>query len=43
VFGVGAWHFQTRREWRRVARSSGFATVHEIRETPFVHGMALCL
>ncbi|TMK88356.1 MAG: methyltransferase domain-containing protein [Actinobacteria bacterium] len=43
AFGAGALHFQTRREWRRVAKLAGFAAVREIRETRFVRGIAPCL
>lgn len=42
AFGPGAWHFQTRREWMRLAALAGFSTVQEITKTAFVRGFALC-
>lgn len=42
AFGPGAFHFQTRREWERLARRSGFSTVREVTKTSFVRGLALC-
>jgi SAM-dependent methyltransferase len=42
AFGSAAWHFQTRREWTRLAHRSGFDTLQEITKTAFVRGLALC-
>ena len=42
AFGPGALHFQTRREWERLARGAGFTTVQEVAKTSFVRGFALC-
>lgn len=42
AFGPGALHFQSRREWQRLARRSGLSTVHEVAMTSFVRGFALC-
>jgi SAM-dependent methyltransferase len=42
AFGPGALHFQSRREWLRLARRSGLSTVHEVTMTSFVRGFALC-
>lgn len=41
AFGPAAWHFQTRREWLRLADRSGF-DVAEVKMTPFVRGFSLC-
>lgn len=41
AFGPGAWHFRTRREWKRVATAAGFGGVEEARATAFVRGLAL--
>lgn len=42
AFGPGALHFQSRREWQRLARRSGLSTVNEVAMTSFVRGFALC-
>ena len=42
AFGPGALHFQSRREWQRLARRSGLSIVHEVTMTSFVRGFALC-
>ncbi len=36
AFGPGAFHFYSRRHWRRLAIDSGFEIVHESGMTPFV-------
>lgn len=41
AFGPAAWHFQTRREWLRLAERGGYQ-VQEAKVTPFVRGLALC-
>jgi hypothetical protein len=42
AFGPGAWHFQTRSEWLRLAARSGFGAVEEAHMTTFVRGLSLC-
>ena len=42
AFGPAALHFQSRREWQRLAGRSGLSTVHEVAMTSFVRGFALC-
>ncbi len=36
AFGPGAFHFYSRRHWRRLAIDAGFEIAHESRMTPFV-------
>lgn len=42
VFGLGAFHFQSRREWQHLAGRSGFDVAEEVTKTAFVRGFALC-
>lgn len=41
AFGPGAWHFQPRGEWLRLARRSGLHTIEERKMTPFVRALAM--
>jgi SAM-dependent methyltransferase len=41
AFGPGAWHFQPRREWLRLAHRSGLDTIEERKLTAFVRALAM--